>query len=876
MEKTAVTGKGGKGKKKTASAPRRNNKKKRKQSPWEPVMAFLRNEVVRFVAGVVFAIISIFTFVSILSYLFTWAEDQSLLSEDNVLSNIVKAENIGGKIGFFSANLLVSKWFGLGAFIIPFFFAGVSVYCFRRGRIRLLRLFTLSLMGCIVLSAAFSFIFSFTSADALFGDGAGGSYGYYINEWLVSMTGVFGAACIIFFFLVLWIILLNTRIVRRITGFFDSLFVHKGGDAEENPGEYGAEADGDEDLEEDGDDAEDGEEDDEDSGEDGEEEENDGDEELEEDGDGSVGEIVPKQPEGPVFEIIDQPVPAPVGTDAPVEEKPVQDSGAGQPGSAGGTAEPESGEGGAAPVVPPLQIISGDPADFSAGLTDEQWKTRYDPRLSLSTYRMPDLSLLKDYTDQMHDVSREELEKNNRRIVSTLKDYKISVSKVSARVGPTVTLYEVVPAPGVRVAQIMRLEDDIARSLAARGVRVVTLAGTNAIGIEVANEKPSIVSMKSIMEDPKFNASKYDLPVVIGRTISNEAMSFDLAKMPHLLVAGATGQGKSVGLNAIITSLLYKKHPAELKFVLVDPKKVELSLYAPLEKHYLAKLPDAEDAIITDTKRVVYTLRSLCKLMDHRYDLLKAASVRNVKEYNEKFLSRKLNPYKGHEYMPYIVVIIDEFADLLMTAGREIEEPIARLAQLARAIGIHLVIATQRPTTNIITGTIKANFPARIAFRVMSSIDSKTILDQTGANQLVGRGDMLISTGSSEPVRVQCAFIDTPEVENIAAFISSQAGFGGAYLLPECETDEGEDGSVRKLSGAARDDLFKEAARLIVREQQGSTSLIQRRMNLGYNRAGRIMDQLEDAGIVGPSEGSKPRQVRITSLESLEELLSTL
>ena len=323
---------------------------------------------------------------------------------------------------------------------------------------------------------------------------------------------------------------------------------------------------------------------------------------------------------------------------------------------------------------------------------------------------MPDLSLLKDYSDQMHEVSREELEKNNRRIVTTLKDYKISISKISARVGPTVTLYEVVPAPGVRVAQIMRLEDDIARSLAARGVRVVTLAGTNAIGIEVANEKPSIVSMKSIMEDPKFNAAKYDLPVVIGRTISNEAMSFDLAKMPHLLVAGATGQGKSVGLNAIITSLLYKKHPSELKFVLVDPKKVELSLYSPLEKHYLAKLPDAEEAIITDTKRVVYTLRSLCKLMDHRYDLLKAASVRNVKEYNEKFLSRKLNPYKGHEYMPYIVVIIDEFADLLMTAGREIEEPIARLAQLARAIGIHLVIATQRPTTNIITGTIKANF----------------------------------------------------------------------------------------------------------------------------------------------------------------------
>ena len=528
--------------------------------------------------------------------------------------------------------------------------------------------------------------------------------------------------------------------------------------------------------------------------------------------------------------------------------------------------------------IPPVEVIGGDPTDFSTGLSDEQWKTRYDPRLSLSNYRMPDLSLLKDYSDQIHEVSREELERNNRLIVSTLKDFKISISKISARVGPTVTLYEVVPAPGVRVAQIVRLEDDIARSLAARGVRVVMLTGTNAIGIEVANDKPSIVSMRSILSDPKFNAAKYDLPVVIGRTISNEAYSFDLAKMPHLLVAGATGQGKSVGLNAIITSLLYKKHPAELKFVLVDPKKVELSLYAPLEKHYLAKMPDSEDAIITDTKRVVYTLRSLCKLMDHRYDLLKAASVRNIKEYNEKFLSRKLNPYKGHEFMPYIVVIIDEFADLLMTAGREVEEPIARLAQLARAIGIHLVIATQRPTTNIITGTIKANFPARVAFRVISSVDSKTILDQTGANQLIGRGDMLISTGNSEPVRLQCAFIDTPEVDRIAQFVSSQAGFGGAYLLPECEMDDSAGGGQvsGKTSGGARDELFKEAARLIVREQVGSTSLIQRKMNLGYNRAGRIMDQLEDAGIVGPSEGSKPRQVRITSLESLDELLSTL
>ncbi len=806
----------------------------------------MHNRNVRFVLGLVFALLAVFTLVSIVSYLFTWADDQSLLSDDGIYSNAVTAENTGGKAGFLFANLLVSRWFGLGAFVIPFFFAGVSVYCFKKEKVRLLRLFFLSLMGCIVLSALFSYIFSFTSAKSMFGDGAGGSYGYYVNEWLVSMTGAFGTACIILVFLVLWVILLNHKIVDRITSLFDSLFSKRGkSDADAVPEDGGTDAG--EDEVDDGDGYDDGS-DDEDEDEENDDEENgdeEGDEGDEPDEEGPELEVIP--PVVPVERPEDKDADTPAGPDVPDSD------------------------------IPPVEVIGGDPTDFSTGLSDEQWKTRYDPRLSLSNYRMPDLSLLKDYSDQIHEVSREELERNNRLIVSTLKDFKISISKISARVGPTVTLYEVVPAPGVRVAQIVRLEDDIARSLAARGVRVVMLTGTNAIGIEVANDKPSIVSMRSILSDPKFNAAKYDLPVVIGRTISNEAYSFDLAKMPHLLVAGATGQGKSVGLNAIITSLLYKKHPAELKFVLVDPKKVELSLYAPLEKHYLAKMPDSEDAIITDTKRVVYTLRSLCKLMDHRYDLLKAASVRNIKEYNEKFLSRKLNPYKGHEFMPYIVVIIDEFADLLMTAGREVEEPIARLAQLARAIGIHLVIATQRPTTNIITGTIKANFPARVAFRVISSVDSKTILDQTGANQLIGRGDMLISTGNSEPVRLQCAFIDTPEVDRIAQFVSSQAGFGGAYLLPECEMDDSAGGQVSgKTSGGARDELFKEAARLIVREQVGSTSLIQRKMNLGYNRAGRIMDQLEDAGIVGPSEGSKPRQVRITSLESLDELLSTL
>ncbi len=502
--------------------------------------------------------------------------------------------------------------------------------------------------------------------------------------------------------------------------------------------------------------------------------------------------------------------------------------------------------------------------------------TLFDPRLDLSGYKAPGINLLDDYRDKIYKVPQDELEKNNRKIVKTLSDYKISVERIFARTGPTVTLYEIVPSAGVRISQIKRLEDDIALSLAARGVRIIApIPGTNAVGIEVANDKPSIVPMKSLLEDPKFRNANYDLPIVIGRTISNEAMTFDLAKMPHLLVAGATGQGKSVGLNAIITSLLYTKHPSEMKMVLIDPKKVELSLYSKIERHFLAKLPDSEDAIITDTQKVVYTLKSLTIEMDSRYDLLKMAHVRTVKEYNEKFLSRRLNPLKGHRYMHYIVVVIDEFADLLMTAGREIEEPIVRLAQLARAIGIHLVIATQRPTTNVITGLIKANFPARIAFRVISNIDSRTILETTGANQLVGRGDMLISVGG-EITRVQCALVDTAEVERITEYIGSQQGYPSAHYLPEYTGEDGDANLIGEVDLGKRDKLFDEAAKLVVQYQSGSTSLIQRRMNLGYNRAGRIMDQLEAAGIVGPSEGSKARQVLITDFQSLDRILASL
>lgn len=495
----------------------------------------------------------------------------------------------------------------------------------------------------------------------------------------------------------------------------------------------------------------------------------------------------------------------------------------------------------------------------------------FDPTLELSRYKLPTIDLLKNHTRKV-TVTEEELYENKNKIVETLDNFSIKIDKIKATIGPTVTLYEIVPAPGVRISKIKNLEDDIALSLSALGIRIIApIPGKGTIGIEVPNKDKEVVSMYSVIKSAKFQESSFDLPVVLGRTIQNEDYVFDLTKMPHLLVAGATGQGKSVGLNAIITSLLYKKHPSELKFVLVDPKKVELTLYANLEKHFLAKLPGEDEAIITDTQKVIFTLNSLCIEMDNRYDLLKKAKVRNIKEYNEKFTSRRLNPLKGHYFMPYFVVVIDEFADLIMTAGREIETPIARLAQLARAIGIHLVIATQRPTTNIITGVIKANFPARIAFRVSSMIDSRTILDSPGANQLIGRGDMLISNGN-ETTRVQCAFIDTPEVEKITEYIGSQQGYSSAFELPEYSPEVADKGSM-EISGrdvSKRDGLFDEVARYVVTSQQGSASTIQRNFSIGFNRAGRIMDQLEKAGIVGKQDGSKPRQVLIQDLTSLE------
>jgi S-DNA-T family DNA segregation ATPase FtsK/SpoIIIE len=493
---------------------------------------------------------------------------------------------------------------------------------------------------------------------------------------------------------------------------------------------------------------------------------------------------------------------------------------------------------------------------------------QFDPKLELGKFQFPKLNLLKQYDSEKITIDKDELEENKNRIVDTLANYNISISNIKATIGPTVTLYEIIPDAGVRISKIKNLEDDIALSLAALGIRIIApIPGKGTIGIEVPNKKPTIVSMHSVISAEKFQKSEMELPVAIGKTISNETLVFDLARMPHLLMAGATGQGKSVGLNAVLTSLLYKKHPAEVKFVLVDPKKVELTLYNKIERHYLAKLPDSEEAIITDNKKVINTLNSLCIEMDNRYELLKNAACRNIVEYNKKFKARKLNPNDGHQFLPYIVLVVDEFADLIMTAGKEVETPIARLAQLARAIGIHLIIATQRPSVNVITGVIKANFPARIAFRVTSKIDSRTILDGSGADQLIGRGDMLYTQGN-ELIRIQCAFVDTPEIEQLTDYIGSQKAYATAHQLPEYIGEEG--GTQLDNNIEDRDKLFREAAEVLVIAQQGSASLLQRKLKLGYNRAGRLIDQLEAAGIVGPFEGSKARQVLIPDLQSLD------
>jgi DNA segregation ATPase FtsK/SpoIIIE and related proteins len=815
----------------------RNPQKRKKVSA--PLISSQNARIVRIVLGLVFALMAIYTLATLISYIFTWKSDLSLSTSPELLSSGQVAQNVGGLLGFKWANLLISKLFGFGAFTIPVFFAALAVYCFRIKPISILRVFILSLFGAIIFSVFFAYIFSFFNSSLLLNNGAGGSYGHHACEWLCNALGRLGAGCVILVALFLWGVLFS----RKVAYWFDDLIYNTSHREKE----------------ESSDDEED----------EFPEPEKDDDYNEEEDVDLPSVRPAPVQLKDAEADLYpDEEEDLQEADDAAYKAalaKLAQESEDNVPEQA-----PEQGTDSGAEWNVQVEVSDND---FVKNASEEEMARLYDPRLDLPKYKFPPMSILNDYRDKWYEVSRDELEKNKQRIVNALANYKIKVVGITAKMGPTVTLYKIHLADGIKIAQVRRLEEDIALSLGAKGVRVVTLL--DSVGIEVPNEKASVVALKSILNSQQFQDANMELPLAMGITVTNEPFFIDLAKMPHLLVAGATGMGKSVGLNCIIASLLYTKHPAEMKLVLVDPKKVELSLYSKLEKHFLAMLPDGEEAIITDTKKVVETLKSLCIEMDNRYDLLKKADVRQLKEYNKKFLDRKLNPEHGHQFLPYIVVIIDEFADLLMTAGREVEEPIARLAQKARAVGIHLVIATQRPTTDIITGTIKANFNSRIAFKVNSMVDSRTILDSPGANRLIGRGDMLVLHPGADLTRVQCALIDTPEIIDMTKYIADQRGYSHAFYLPEY-VDESEDGGTSDVDLRKRDKLFEEAAKIVVQYQQGSTSLIQRKLEIGYNRAGRLIDQLEAAGIVGPFEGSKARSVLISDFDTLDRKLESL
>ena len=810
----------GKGKAKARPAAKAKPKDK---APREPLLNESTRRIVRTVLAVVCGLLTLYTLVALLSYVFTWTADQSLKFDTELFTTGVTAGNAGGKIGFLWADFLVSKLFGLGAFALPVFLGALTVYCFRIRRVNLLRVFLLCAFGAVIFSVLLAFIFSFTPFDSMLGSGAGGSYGHYACRWLCAMLGKAGTAGVLVAVLFLYACLLTPKVAY----WFDDLIY---GLSHREPAE----------------------------------EEEEGEEE-------NTEELVPP---GLVVEGAEEADTDPTDdwlefTDTDSEEVPEEkpEEGPQQP-------EEKPAE---KPADEVTLIVEKSENEIIDGLSDEQWRERYDPRLDLPRYKMPPMSILKDYKDMWYEVSRQELENNKQRIVNALNSYKIRVKGITAKMGPTITLYKIQLDDGIKVAQVRNLEEDIAISLGAKGVRVVTLL--DSVGIEVANVKPSVVALKSVLGCQQYQeaSQKMELPMAIGITVTNEPFFLDLAKMPHLLVAGATGQGKSVGLNVMITSLLYAKHPAEMKLVLVDPKKVEFSLYEKLDKHYLAMLPDGDEAIITDTKKVANTLNSLCIEMDARYDLLKRADVRQLKEYNAKFLNRQLSPLNGHKFLPYIVVIIDEFGDLLMTAGREIENPIARLAQKARAVGIHLIIATQRPTVNIITGSIKANFNSRVAFKVNTGTDSKVIIDAPGANRLIGRGDMLVVYPGHDLTRVQCALVDTPEIIELVKYISQQRGYSGPFELPEyVDPNDEEAGGMGDIDLHKRDQLFEECARMVVQYQQGSTSMLQRKLNVGYARAGRIMDQLEAAGVVGPQEGSKARAVLVTDLDTLDRILDSL
>lgn len=836
-------------------------KKDSPQAAKTPYTPFWKKESVQFIIGVMLCFFGIFLFISLTSFFFTGEADQSKvenLSLGQLFRTQNEIQNWAGASGACMANLLINRWLGLSAFIFTAWLCIVGLRLMRVNEANLWKTTVFCALSCIILSLFFGFLFLQTGLDSFLS--WGGNHGFVASQFLHSAIGTWGTGLIIITLFIILLVMISHSTINFIrlalkTNPFKNPFKNGAwttGKAVALKTETAVEPETAEQPTDAKPDAEasarTADEPDESSFVfvTGEQETNNAD-------DATNSEEPPfadTETDAIDIPIDDIPLIAPDNNDT-TEEQPTVLSSEGEP---------------------LFTVTTGAKED----LVDEVITEEYDPTLDLPRYRKPTLDLLANIPDSTGEVDREELDSNKERITETLATYGIEISSIKATVGPTVTLYEIVPAPGVRIAKIKNLEDDIALSLAALGIRIIApIPGKGTVGIEVPNNEPQTVSMRSIIAARKFQESKYELPIALGKTITNEIFIADLTKMPHVLVAGATGQGKSVGLNAIITSLLYKKHPAELKFILVDPKKVEFSIYSVIERHFLAKLPDTDEPIITDTTKVVQTLQSVTREMDMRYDLLKAAHVRTIKEYNAKFKARHLLPSKGHRFLPYIVVIIDEFSDLIMTAGKEVESPIIRIAQLARAVGIHMIIATQRPSTNVITGIIKANFPARIAFRVMSMIDSRTILDCPGANQLIGRGDMLISQGG-EMVRVQCAFVDTPEVESICKYISEQQSFPEAFLLPEYIGEESENGGASSFDAKDHDPLFEEAARIIVSSQQASTSSLQRRYSIGYNRAGRLMDQLEAAGIVGPAVGGKPREVLVMDLMQLENKLDLM
>jgi len=799
------------------------------------ISVFLKSERTHFVIGILCVMFGVYLFIAFLSFFYTGNADQSKLenlplSELSSIKNEIR--NWTGAFGAYLSDLLINQWVGISAFFISFFIAKVGLKLMKVKNFSITKslVYTCSLIILGSLICGFFFIDNYKDSYLFLG----GYHGYYMTLLLQANIGWTGTLLFILTGVLIFLVAISAKTVPFLRKIF-LLDIKRKKDIEVSESEdnkiYQTSLENknlvnkpisisevlNSDIEDEPDMVESG----------GCTDKTDHHEE-------NFFEIVPKQEE------------------TLVKEDTIQEDRSGEP-----------------------EFVIEENVQEEEEISNSEELGEYDPTLDLSRYKAPSFDLLNKYEGNDRQIDMNEQNANKNRIIETLENYGIRISSIKATVGPTITLYEIVPEPGVRISKIRNLEDDIALSLAALGIRIIApIPGKGTIGIEVPNKDPQIVSMYSVIASKKFQECKFDLPVALGKTITNEIFMVDLAKMPHILVAGATGQGKSVGLNAIITSLLYKKHPAQLKFVLIDPKKVEFNIYANIERHFLAKLPDGDEAIITDVTKVVQTLNSITKEMDDRYDLLKKAHTRNIKEYNSKFIARRLNPNNGHRYMPYIVVIVDEFGDLIMTAGKEVELPIARIAQLARAVGIHMIIATQRPSTNIITGVIKANFPARIAFKVSSMIDSRTILDCPGANQLIGRGDLLFSQGS-DLIRVQSAFVDTPEVEKICEYIGDQESYPTAYLLPEYVGENGESG-LTDVNLKDRDPMFEEAARLIVANQQGSTSLIQRKFSIGYNRAGRIMDQLEAAGIVGPFEGSKARQVLVIDDIHLEQIFESL